>query len=186
MQESEAGWDPVTIYREPGWFVRIYVLYLFFVLCLSLARSLKLGWQLWGYAQTAPLRSMRALMKHSAAAAQPTQDFEKLLEEFKYLGQLFRATLGSMKRSIILTGIYAIVIGAIGFANVFTSVSLAKSTATAVISIGVSEVFVLVALGFSVCGFIYGASMILEGAFERRRIHWDHKFAEKRLRSTKK
>jgi hypothetical protein len=188
MQENEAivGWDPNTCCREIGWMGRIYILYLFFILCLALARSIKVGWQLWGYWSTSssPFRDLRQATLELVSST-PTQVSDKLLRAFDHQWKICTHNVKSMKRTVILTGIYAGAMAAGGLSNVFREISYAKATGWGAIGGGVSEVVVMLSLGLSVCVIIYAVAIFLEGRLESRKIRWEYKFAEKRLSSTK-
>ncbi len=61
MQEG-IGWDPLYVHVERPWYVKVYVIYLFVVFCVCLARSIRLAAQVWSFRgrKTVPVSDVHA------------------------------------------------------------------------------------------------------------------------------
>jgi hypothetical protein len=191
MQDnSQIQWDPMYEYRLP-WESRFLVLYLLFVVAVSVARSVPLLRQLWWFSVSrrrslqksdsendrADLLAAAALANRFASdpEASPSGRQLQLAESrFMYTWEMCSATVRSMKRLAVLTFLLSIALPAMQAAETLRRAWESKIIGTAAFAAGMSEVLMPFALGVFVCAALYAPCSLYEGMLARRRASWNY------------
>lgn len=201
MQESTAvGWDPITsCYTTPPWYVKVYILYLLVFLGASFVRSILLARSVWSprerqlssqdHGEPNVLAKVALQGSLAYAPAQnggqlpvaPAEDsslgdraLDRADARFTFLWQLSNGRVRSMKRGVLLTLLFGVLVTVVRVENVLYGISMQKSTSQTVIGASLAEVFTALAPGLLVCLLVYAASSLFEGVLARRRAHWTY------------
>ncbi len=195
MQEPQVRWDPAYIDRVIPW-QTAFTLYLFIVCIIWLIRTLALFRQLYFFsrAKCAALCEARNedtvadLLAASALAGKipvespsgrrgdacPIAAVEKAGARFLNLWEVSSDRSSSLKRLVILTLLLTMLTFAWGGVVVFREITYSHSVGIAVVSWGLSEMFVPLALGSFISTIIYATYAFYERVLARRRISWSY------------
>lgn len=184
MQETSVGWDPQTIcYRNPGWAIRIYALFLIVVVCYAGIRTVLLAYNLrYRWLRISRMQGEPSIDTIARAAligeyfANTSERLDAVAPRFAYLVSAFTTQLQSLRRLSHVTSMAAVCALFSGLANTFQGVSVNKATGIGAISGGLME-----SLNWALCGlvislFIYSIAAIFESTLARRVATWKYNY----------
>ena len=163
MQEAAGPqWDPISINHVAPWEIRLFVVYLLFVLVFFLVRVTQLGWFLWRSRKSgSPLPGSEVALGATAA----------------FLQDLALASIRSvsLKRSAVLTTLLSLAVSAEQAATLMRSISVEKVFGPAAFAGSGSEMLSALALGIGVCVVLYAAFAMFDGKLSRIRLRVEHR-----------
>lgn len=173
MQEDAVEWDPQSMSHDPGWAIRIYMLYLLFTLLYVTVKSVTLIYALW----LRPIRRIEAADQIAKAALRgrilENASIVSVAAHFEHLAANVDAEIRSLMRSSALSFISAMTALTIGLLNTFHGVSYTKAISFGAISGGVAESLTSAAFGLVVgLGSFFMASLF-ENRLARNRAKWN-------------
>jgi hypothetical protein len=166
MQVSpQVGWDPRYVDHRLPWAYRLFVVYLFVVLGISVAKSASV---------------ILRLLPFTKSSFRNTRD--KL--DFSRAWEICSNKIQCMKRIVVMTVLLSVLTPAYLLLNVlgiFAAEKVFLPQAPGAFLGAVIEVLTVFVLGILTGSLIYAACAFLEGALVRRKESWtSHKFSESR------
>jgi hypothetical protein len=159
MQEQGVGWDPAVIDRQMPWQSRFFLVYLLFVIGISLVRTASMVRHLW---------LLRCLASGRAVTASESETGAKFLRLYDACSAKVRST----ERSVVLTFLLCVLMAADQTRSLFAGAALEKYTGSAYLFASVAEVLTAFAIGVLVCAVLYAVCDFVQGALTRRRDLW--------------
>jgi hypothetical protein len=174
MQEDAVEWDPQYIHHEPGWAIRIYVLYILFTAIYVTVKSVTLIYALW----LRPLKATNANTADQVAKValkgsnRLSASTEAVAEHFNYLAANVDAEIRMLMRSSTLSFISALAACTVGLMNTLHGVSSTRPIGLGAISGGVAESLTLAALGLILGLGTFFMASLFENRLARNRAKW--------------
>ena len=174
MQEGTVEWDPQYMTHDPGWAIRIYILYTFFAALYVAVKSIGIFYALW-FRRAEKNESSDQLAKAALKGKVPAGVVsQSVASTFDYLAANIDADIRSMMRCSAITFISSITAFAIGLINTLHGVSYAKAAGVgAAISGGVSESLISAVLGLIVGLGAFFMASVFESRLARNRAKWN-------------
>ncbi len=155
MRAGIVGWDPVSVYWQPSFLVRMYVLFLFVVTAIIVYRSISLAIELW------------RLRKFGRADKWGSRETQKALQYCEF-------GVHSLKRWSAFTLRASVFVALVGFADVFRVLASQEITAGIGFLRGkTAETCVQLALGMFVVLLADATRGYFESALEKRPMKWE-------------
>ncbi len=171
IQEDSVGWDPIYEPHDPGWMVRLYLLFLMFVAIYALVRTITLSVQMFGRAgrhTEDPERLARAAMRNrilSSIGAVPGA----VEPYFERLASLVAIRLQSMRRISQVVLLSALPVFLIGSVNTLHGLSVAKAIPMGVLAGSMAGVLIPCLAGLLIGIMLFSIAAIFECILARRR-----------------
>jgi hypothetical protein len=159
MQDQQVGWDPIAINHQIPWQSRLFLLYLLFVIVISLIRTASLMRSLW-------------LLRSLSSPEKGGPDHSELSSRLLGIYDACSAKVRSIERSVVLTFLLAVLTAADQTRAVLASVALEKYTSLFYLSASAAEVLTVFVIGVLVCALLYALCDLFQGTLTRRRARW--------------
>lgn len=199
MQDSpQVGWDPISVNHVMPWQLRLYILYLFVVFGISLVRSLGLFRQLWSSpfgrrsrdkeADSLAVSGLTNRLPREGERESGGRDLSDQVQRaenrFLYLWEMCVMRVASMKRLVVLTLLF----GALTFVSLVielcAAIATEKTVGISVFAANFAELLTPLALGLTLCVWLYFVVGFYEGVLARRRTSWNYFCARMKNGST--
>ncbi len=174
---------------EPSTPERLFILFLFFVLCFVLVRMTRVAWRLWSPRKKKALSSyanrdvreiaktaLKGLFEIGGSRSQFDNvfDMNRIESEFLFLWETHYAKVQSTKALAALTVVLSFSVAALGCVNICIGLTTEANVGAAAIGGAGRIVFALLAIGLFVSAFFYSLSLLFEGTLARRRRDWNY------------
>ncbi len=159
MQEQSVGWDPITIDHQVPWQSRFFLVYLLFVIGISLVRTAGLVRNLW-------------LLRSLSSRQQEGPEGPELRTRFLGVYDTCSAKVRSIERSVVLTFLLCVLTAADQTRAVLASVALENRPSFEYLSSSAAEVLTVFVIGVLVCASLYALCDFCQGTLTRRRARW--------------
>ena len=154
QEDTQIGWDPISINYHLPWGSRLFILYLLAVVIVSVVKSISV------------LRTLWFSKRGSLGQSGPEEEFVQAWESCSNRVQ-------SMKRWIFVTLFWTVLVALMLLRNNFVIVAEQKRIWPGAFYGFTAEMLAIVALGILVCAVLYTACVFYEGALERRKESWN-------------
>lgn len=148
IQEAQVGWEPAFVEHQPPLGTKLFLLYLLFVIAISILRSVSVIRQLW------ILRGKVAEKRQSAS-------------DFSRVEGACSTKVRAMQRSAILTFFASVFVTAWQAKAKFVGLAMEKVTAPAWIWSSMAEIAQVFTIGIFVCVAVYAFVSFCEGTLLR-------------------
>jgi hypothetical protein len=159
MQNQSVGLDPIVIDHQIPWQSRLFLVYLLFLIVISVIRTASLVRNLW-------------LLGSLSSREKGGPDHTQLRTTFLGVYDTCSAKVRSIERSVVLTFLLCVLTAADQTRAVLASVAVEKHTSSVLLSASAAEVLTVFVIGVLVCASLYALCDFCQGTLSRRRVRW--------------